>query len=65
MILYGFIAGFAFNLMLAGQMVYYWNAPSAKVKGKQKEAVPLAEHPSIASTTATAKSRGPTTRRRG
>jgi mannose-P-dolichol utilization defect protein 1 len=37
LILYGFIAGFALNAVLAAQMVYYWNAPSAKVKGKQRE----------------------------
>lgn len=59
LILYGFIAGFALNAILAAQMVYYWNAPSAKVKGKQKEI------PVEATSTATPKSRGPTTRRRG
>ncbi|KAK3934942.1 choline-sulfatase [Diplogelasinospora grovesii] len=42
LILYGFIAGFALNLVLAAQMVYYWNAPSAKAKGKQKEKMPIA-----------------------
>ncbi|KAK4191842.1 putative mannose-P-dolichol utilization defect 1 protein [Podospora australis] len=77
LILYGFIAGFALNLVLALQMVYYWNAPSAKAKGKRKEA-PLAHQlpgaeklapptpafPS-ASTTARPRSKGPTTRRRG
>ena len=63
LILYGFIAGFALNLVLALQMVYYWNAPSAKAKGKQKE-VPVAA-PASATTTSTPKSKGPTTRRRG
>lgn len=62
LILYGYVAGFCLNLVLALQMIYYWNAPSAKAKGKQKEA-PI-EAPS-ASTTATPKSKGPTTRRRG
>ncbi|KAL2018389.1 hypothetical protein VTK56DRAFT_867 [Thermocarpiscus australiensis] len=62
-ILYGFIAAFALNLVLALQMLYYWNAPSAKAKGKRKE-VPV-EAPASATTTATPKSRGPTTRRRG
>jgi mannose-P-dolichol utilization defect protein 1 len=64
LILYGFVAGFALNLVLALQMVYYWNAPSAKAKGKQKEA-PVSAAPSSATTTSTPKSKGPTTRRRG
>ncbi|KAK1781831.1 hypothetical protein QBC45DRAFT_27457 [Copromyces sp. CBS 386.78] len=74
LILYGFIAGFALNLVLALQMVYYWNAPSAKARGKQK--VPAGPIPAAASSSATAtgastssepraKSKGPTTRRRG
>ncbi|KAL2130394.1 hypothetical protein VTI74DRAFT_6522 [Chaetomium olivicolor] len=73
LILYGFVAGFALNLVLALQMVYYWNVPSAKAKGKQKEAPVRARGPSSApssapasaTTTATPKSKGPTTRRRG
>ncbi|KAK0630023.1 polyketide synthase [Bombardia bombarda] len=81
LILYGYIAGFALNLVLALQMIYYWNAPSAKAKGKQKvkeapipaKAAGSAGTPSFASvaaaksasTTATPPRRGPTTRRRG
>jgi mannose-P-dolichol utilization defect protein 1 len=61
LILYGFIAGFTLNLILALQMVYYWNAPSAKAKGKRRE-VPVGS-PSAISTGAA--KRGPTTRRRG
>ncbi|KAK3695168.1 hypothetical protein B0T22DRAFT_96379 [Podospora appendiculata] len=65
LILYGFIAGFSLNLVLAAQMVYYWNAPSAKVKGKQKEA-PIKAAPAATTTGAsTPKGKGPTTRRRG
>ncbi|ORY57144.1 monosaccharide-P-dolichol utilization protein [Pseudomassariella vexata] len=63
LILYGFIAGFALNLVLATQMVYYWNAPSAKARGKRKEA-PVAAVDSSGASTATPK-KGPTTRRRG
>ncbi|KAI1261382.1 mannose-P-dolichol utilization defect 1 protein [Xylariaceae sp. FL1019] len=63
LILYGFIAGFTLNLVLAAQMLYYWNAPSAKAKGKMKEA-PFAST-SGSSTTATPTKKGPTTRRRG
>lgn len=29
-ILYGYIAGFALNAVLAAQMLYYWNSPTAK-----------------------------------
>jgi mannose-P-dolichol utilization defect 1 len=65
LILYGFIAGFALNLVLAGQMAYYWNAPSAKARGKRKEPVAVAARGSSGDSTATAKSKGPTTRRRG
>ncbi|KAL6919052.1 hypothetical protein ACHAPO_004165 [Fusarium lateritium] len=70
LILYGFISGFALNAILALQMIFYWNAPSEKAKGKRKvspiEAKPTATStlsPS-ASTTATPK-KSPTTRRRG
>jgi mannose-P-dolichol utilization defect protein 1 len=63
LILYGFIAGFVLNAVLAAQMVYYWNAPTKKAKGKQKEKIPIAASPS--STTATPKAKKPTTRRRG
>ncbi|KAL0474630.1 hypothetical protein QR685DRAFT_510401 [Neurospora intermedia] len=73
LILYGFIAGFALNLVLALQMVYYWNAPLAKARGKQKvPAGPISAATSSATATGAstsseprAKSKGPTTRRRG
>jgi mannose-P-dolichol utilization defect 1 len=64
LILYGFIAGFALNLVLAMQMVYYWNAPSAKARGKMKAAAAAAPA-SSGTSTATPKSKGATTRRRG
>ncbi|PMD29434.1 mannose-P-dolichol utilization defect 1 protein [Hyaloscypha variabilis F] len=64
LILYGFIAGFALNAVLAAQMVYYWNAPTKKsTKGKQKEKVAVPA--STGSTTTTPKGKNPTTRRRG
>ncbi|KAI1077319.1 mannose-P-dolichol utilization defect 1 protein [Whalleya microplaca] len=70
LILYGFIAGFALNLVLAAQMVYYWNAPSAKVRGKMKADPVASAAPAKSSgaSTATSKSKGskgPSTRRRG
>lgn len=63
LILYGFIAGFVLNAILAAQMVYYWNAPTAKAKGKRREMVSAAA--TSGSTTATPKGMKPTTRRRG
>ncbi|CAG7561275.1 unnamed protein product [Fusarium equiseti] len=69
LILYGFISGFALNAILALQMIYYWNAPSEKAKGKRK-VTPIEAKPATstlspsASTTATPK-KSPTTRRRG
>ncbi|KAI1094128.1 mannose-P-dolichol utilization defect 1 protein [Rostrohypoxylon terebratum] len=67
LILYGFVAGFALNLVLAAQMIYYWNAPSAKARGKMKEAapIPVAAGQTSAVSSATPKSKGPSTRRRG
>ncbi|KAK1830381.1 choline-sulfatase [Podospora conica] len=52
LILYSYIAGFSLNLVLALQMAYYWNAPSAKVKGKRK-AAPVAAASSASATSAT------------
>ncbi|KAF4989171.1 hypothetical protein FDECE_14795 [Fusarium decemcellulare] len=66
LILYGFVSGFILNAILALQMVFYWNAPSEKAKGKRKEA-PIQGKPAAklsASSTATPK-KSPTTRRRG
>lgn len=62
LILYGFVAGFALNAVLALQMIYYWNAPKAATGGK-KEKRSVAT--SASQTTATPKAKGPTTRRRG
>ncbi|KAI1047305.1 hypothetical protein LB505_008019 [Fusarium chuoi] len=67
LILYGFVSGFVLNAILALQMIFYWNAPSEKAKGKQPVA-PVAAKPAVltpsSSTTATPK-KSPTTRRRG
>lgn len=35
LILYGFIAGFTLNAVLAAQMVYYWNSPTTAEHGKE------------------------------
>ena len=64
LILYGFVAGFLLNAVLAAQMVYYWRTPRTASKavgnGKQPKKVP------VGSSTATpSRPKGPTTRRRG
>ncbi|TQV96400.1 hypothetical protein V2A60_003192 [Cordyceps javanica] len=64
LILYGFISGFVLNAVLALQMIYYWNAPSEKAKGKRK-AAPVKAAPAQATSSATPTKKSPTTRRRG
>jgi mannose-P-dolichol utilization defect protein 1 len=73
-ILYGFIAGFLLNAVLAAQMIYYWNSPSnagkatsAKRTEKPYAAVAAAAPPSQKSQAETtgAKTKSPSTRRRG
>jgi mannose-P-dolichol utilization defect protein 1 len=74
LILYGFIAGFALNLILFLQVVYYWNAPASKnteskklekpIAGDRKEmarAVSSGSTPSYANVAG----KSPSTRRRG
>ncbi|PKS12718.1 hypothetical protein jhhlp_000926 [Lomentospora prolificans] len=71
LILYGFIAGFVLNAVLAAQMLFYWNSSSGAKKPRsisapiKKQAVaPLEASPSAKSTGTTPR-KGPTTRRRG
>ncbi|KAJ5731314.1 Mannose-P-dolichol utilization defect 1 protein [Penicillium malachiteum] len=64
LILYGFIAGFSLNVILATQMVYYWNSPVPKKKASRKSA----DQAVAAQSTAVSPkpgSKSPTTRRRG
>ncbi|EKG09783.1 hypothetical protein MPH_13143 [Macrophomina phaseolina MS6] len=75
LILFGFVAGFLLNAVLAAQMVYYWNAPASnKGKGKSKskakkqsvQAKEKATGKPLATSTATpSKAKSPSTRRRG
>jgi len=64
LILYGFVAGFALNAVLAAQMVYYWNSPQTATHAKE-----IGEKPAKVavgtSTGARTKIKSPTTRRRG
>ncbi|KAF2717139.1 mannose-P-dolichol utilization defect 1 protein [Polychaeton citri CBS 116435] len=70
LILYGFIAGFALNAVLALQMVFYWNAPASK--GTEAKKLTPAGKEAIKAPNGSAKSSGaekskssPSTRRRG
>ncbi|KAE8152624.1 hypothetical protein BDV25DRAFT_59989 [Aspergillus avenaceus] len=69
LILYGFIAGFTLNVILAAQMLYYWKTPTKPKKEKaapkpvQKKA-PVAQN-SSASPSPKPSGKTPTTRRRG
>ncbi|KAL8786494.1 MAG: hypothetical protein Q9195_008199 [Heterodermia aff. obscurata] len=64
LILYSFVAGCVLNVVLAGQMVYYWKSPAtaghAAEIGKKPEKIAMGS-----STGASTKGKGPTTRRRG
>ncbi|GLI78898.1 hypothetical protein PoHVEF18_007220 [Penicillium ochrochloron] len=65
LILYGFVAGFSLNLILAAQMVYYWNSPAPKKKAPRAK---IAEKPVSAESSGASPrpgSKTPTTRRRG
>ncbi|KAI9825904.1 MAG: hypothetical protein M1832_000845 [Thelocarpon impressellum] len=64
LILYGFVAGFALNAVLAGQMVYYWNAPAAGKAGAAKGEGKQHERVSVPAATPS-KGKAPSTRRRG
>ncbi|PSR87171.1 monosaccharide-P-dolichol utilization protein [Coniella lustricola] len=75
LILYGFVAGFVLNCVLAAQMVYYWNTPSAKALGKRKEKLAVQSQSQSQSSAPTSAAdagvssgvpkKAPTTRRRG
>ncbi|KAJ5090641.1 monosaccharide-P-dolichol utilization protein [Penicillium argentinense] len=66
LILYGFIAGFSLNVILATQMIYYWNSPAPKKKASRGKAAeprsPIAQSSGVSPKPG---SKTPTTRRRG
>ncbi|KAM5468320.1 hypothetical protein MauCBS54593_005061 [Microsporum audouinii] len=66
LILYGFVAGFILNAILAAQVMYYWNAPSTI---SEKRSSRVSEQPKpIAVSSGVSQSpsvKGPSTRRRG
>ncbi|KAF4540862.1 Mannose-p-dolichol utilization defect 1 protein [Lasiodiplodia theobromae] len=79
LVLFGFVAGFLLNAVLAIQMIYYWNAPASrgakagsksknKNKKKAEKPVQAKEKDSgkpLATSTASSKGKSPSTRRRG
>jgi len=71
LILWGFVAGFALNAILAFQMIWYWNSPSSKKIGGKKFKPAPAEKSSATVSSGTsyasvaAKGKSPSTRRRG
>ncbi|QIW97509.1 hypothetical protein AMS68_003027 [Peltaster fructicola] len=67
LILYGFVAGFALNAVLATQMLYYWNSPSSKATPQHKLTKSGKEAVKASASKATSVSNGtsPSTRRRG
>jgi len=67
LILYGFIAGFILNAVLAAQMVWYWNSSASKKTKSSKLERPVVSNTkkAVGSSTSTSKAKTPTTRRRG
>ncbi|KAL2754962.1 hypothetical protein ACRALDRAFT_1043673 [Sodiomyces alcalophilus JCM 7366] len=72
LVLYGYIAGFVLNAILAAQMLYYWNAPATKTKEQRQEkpssyadAVKTASSTSVSPSPSPRARKGPSTRRRG
>lgn len=71
LILYGFVAGFLLNAVLAAQMVYYWRSTSATAKShtvadKSSERNAINSSPMTTGAANQSKGpKGPTTRRRG
>lgn len=60
LILYGFIAGFALNAVLAAQMMYYWNSPRSTHETPSKHAKKVAHkaHKAVKDNSRTAKEDG-------
>lgn len=66
LILWGFIAGFVLNAILAFQVIYYWNAPASKyTKAPKPQRITAEKVNQGASTSYAQKAKSPSTRRRG
>ncbi|KAF2270906.1 mannose-P-dolichol utilization defect 1 protein [Lojkania enalia] len=65
LILYGFIAGFTLNAILALQVIWYWNSPTSKTESKKSNKSIAGKGSSGETTGSAAKAKSPSTRRRG
>ncbi|OCL00803.1 mannose-P-dolichol utilization defect 1 protein [Cenococcum geophilum 1.58] len=70
LILYGFVAGFALNAVLAAQMIWYWNSSASKTTPTSKLERPVGADTKQAIGSSTGafpsqKAKSPSTRRRG
>ncbi|KAI9660420.1 MAG: hypothetical protein M1821_009770 [Bathelium mastoideum] len=67
LILYGFIAGFTLNAVIAAQMLYYWNSPiNTKPSSKtERQSSSKQAIPGVTATSTGKATNSPTTRRRG
>lgn len=67
LILYGYIAGFTLNVILAAQVLYYWKSPAKPKKEAEKAPRPVEKVPVAETTGVSPRPTGktPTTRRRG
>ena len=65
LILYGFVAAFILNAVLAAQMIYYWNAPASKKSAPAHKIETEKDASTGTSSGSQTKAKGPTTRRRG
>lgn len=66
LILYGYLVGFALNLVLAVQMVWYWNSSSTETKQNTKIGKTVVEQAvGGGKSSSVEKGKSPSTRRRG
>ncbi|KAF2741783.1 hypothetical protein M011DRAFT_462978 [Sporormia fimetaria CBS 119925] len=68
LILWGYIAGFVLNLILAFQVIYYWNSPASRYTPQTRKPRPItAEKVNAGSSSSYARvaAKSPSTRRRG
>jgi mannose-P-dolichol utilization defect protein 1 len=67
LILWGYIAGFALNAILAFQVFYYWNTPASKCTEPRERKPITAEKVNAGKSTSYANvaAKSPSTRRRG
>jgi len=65
LILYGFVAAFILNAVLAAQMIFYWNVPANKKSAPTHKVETEKDASTGTASGSQPKAKGPTTRRRG